>query len=385
MPRRLIARAVLAGLALGGLPAALAGCGGDTAAAPAAAVRAPVSRAEFGRNVVRVPGRSSADVAAAAVLATLHRDRPAGWMLVRRGAWAEAAVAAQFAAGPAGAALLPTEADHVPAPAADVTQRVELAGFRQTPRLQGLVLGDVERHLFAHAQELDLPNLSRLRARSPAALSAAAVPFAGGFSGRYSKSVVILSSRAPEYALPAAAWSAFSGDTVAFVDGARVPEETVKLLRQRQKLTLVPPSIYLAGPAAAIPEAAARELARHGRVQRIPGETPVELAVELARFHDDETGFGWGAVEGPSSVVLMNQDHPDDVIAALALAARGPRAPLLLVDRADRLPVPVLAYLRQLRGRVPSQAFALGDRERFSTELLAQLDALLEAGGAGAR
>jgi hypothetical protein len=149
------------------------------------------------------------------------------------------------------------------------------------------------------------------------------------------------------------------------------------LLTQRRRLTLVPPSIYLAGPESAIPAAAARELARYGRVRRIPGGSPVELAVELAGYHDPATGFGWGAVEGPASITLMNRRHPDDLVAGLALAARGPRAPLLLVDGPDRLPVPVLAYLRRLARSGPNQAFALGDEARFTTRSLARLDALL--------
>jgi hypothetical protein len=357
-----------------------AGCGGGGAADPPGARGVPrgAGQAEFGRNVVRVPGRSAADVAGAAVLAAYAGARPSGWLLVPSGAWREQAVAAQFAAGRTGAAVLAIERDHLPAATTDVAGRLELAGFRRTPKLQGLVLGDVTSDLFADARRHDLEHLSRLQAPGAAALAAEAIPFAGGFSGSYSKSVAIVSSRAPAYAAPAAAWSAFSGDTVAFVDGARVPAATRRLLEQRRGLTLVRPSIYLVGPPSVIPAQTARALRAYGRVRRIPGRTPAEVAVALARYRDPATGFGWGARRGPSSVVLMHERHLSDLPAALALAARGPRAPLLLAERRDRLPVPVLAYLRQLRGRRPSQAFALGDRARFTTRALARLDALLE-------
>jgi hypothetical protein len=42
--------------------------------------------------------------------------------------------------------------------------------------------------------------------------------------------------------------------------------------------------------------------------------------------------------------------------------------------------VSVSSYLRELRGREPSAAFAFGDEKSLSTPLLSDLDALLSGG-----
>src|SRR6266516_527201 len=95
---------------LAALIAAAYGCGGSGQAQRPKLPRVPSSGVgDTARNVVRVGGLSPADVAGAAVLAAYPpaRSTPSGWVLVRSDRWREALLAAQFAAAPVAAGILP--------------------------------------------------------------------------------------------------------------------------------------------------------------------------------------------------------------------------------------------------------------------------------------
>jgi hypothetical protein len=207
------------------------------------------------------------------------------------------------------------------------------------------------------------------------------VPYRGGFAGAYSDAVVVVSREARDYALPAAAWSAYSGDTLAFVGRDDIPEATRELLAQRAKLRLEQPFIYVVGPSEVVSPAVVAGLRRYGPVKRIAEGSPVESAVALARYHDPKTGFGWGLRRGPASVSLVNRRDWGNATGAFSFAARGPQAPLLLLDAAGELPAPVEGYLAELAQRGPGQAFAFGDSESIGSAVLSRIDDLLEGAG----
>ena len=358
---------------------ACSGCmGADDSDAPAtrlgAAKPAPV---EVGRNVARVPGRSAADVAAAAVLAN-HAEGggPPGWLLVSTDDWTNVAVAAQFAAQPVGAAILPIQRDYIPTGPADVLGRLEARGFPHAKGLAALVLGRAGEDVFADIQAQDL-KLTQLKAPSAVELSLKAVPFRGGWAGGHSSSVVVVSSDAREFALPGIAWSAYSGDTLAFVDRRGVPARTATLLRQRQKLRIDRPSIYVVGSARVVPERVIAELRRFGTVKRVPGSTPAEAAVALARYRDRATGFGWGMAKGPATVSLVNPRDWDNAVGALNFSASGPRAPVLLTRPDGTLTPGVKRYLRGVRTNRPGQAFVFGDPQSVPSRTVTALEALM--------
>jgi hypothetical protein len=345
----------------------------------------PPKGAQFGRHVVRVPGISPADVAGAAVLTAYGSPgapRPSGVVLVGDTAWRETVVAASLAAPPVDAAVLPEKRDYLPTATADMLNRLRLRGFRKTKGLTALVLGRAGRDLFSDLNDAGL-KASQLEAPTAERLAERTVPFRAGFAGKVTSSVLIASSSAPAYALPAAAWSAYSGDTVAFVGRDRVPAATRRLLRQRKRLRLEPPTMYVVGPRSVVSERAVRTLRRYGTVKRIPGDTAPAVSVALARYSDRATGFGWGLRHGPASVSLVNAADLGNLAGALAFAARGPRAPLLVVERPDLLPAPVERYLRSLRGEESSQAFAFGNERSVATSALRRADELLEGTAGG--
>jgi hypothetical protein len=372
----LASSALLAGLLI---LACLTGCGGE-AATPREGTP-PRALAEFaGTRVARVGGQSSADVAAAAVLAVFSdpAHQPRGLVLTPQDDWKQVLVAAQFAADPVNAAVVPTAVDYLPTAPSDLVARLNPGGFPRAQGVQALVLGRAGDDVFSALQNRGL-HLTQLKAGSVEALAAKAVPFRGGWGHSYSDEVLVVSSEARDYALPAAAWSAFSGDTVAFVTNRGVPNETRGVLVQRQKLRLEKPTIYLIGPPAVIPDSIATELRAYGNVKRVAGDTPEATAVALARYKDPKTGFGWGLRSSPGTVSVVNARDWANVFGALAFAAAGPRAPLLLTRSANSAPPTLVAYLRELRGHGQSQAFVFGDETSVSRSQFIQIDRELNA------
>src|SRR5436305_1134178 len=122
--------ALLHGAAIASLAAAAAitGCGGSGSKPPIGSIGpSKPATVDIGHNVVRIPGTSADDVAAAAVLAQYGEggeSQPAkGWILVRENAWREAMLAAEFAAKPVSAAILPIKTDWIPPGPADALRR----------------------------------------------------------------------------------------------------------------------------------------------------------------------------------------------------------------------------------------------------------------------
>jgi hypothetical protein len=373
MPKATIRTALLLALALGA-----AACGGGSAPATPR-VPAQTSAPEFGANVVRIPGLAPADIAGSALLAVYPPNanaRPNGWVIVRPGDWQQALVAAQFAARPVGAGLLLTNQQFLPTPSEDVLGRLRVSGFPRSGGIQTLLFNNVGRDVLLYLTKLRL-RTARILDSDLAGLDLKLVPFRGGFAHAYSDTIVIVSSQAPAYALPAGAWSAYSGDTIAFVTRNGVPAATRALLIQREKLLAAKPAIYIVGPTWVVSSGVQKQLSAYGPVKRVAGPTPIDTAIALARYRDPSTGFGWGLKRGPASVSLLNLANWPGAVAAYDLASTGPMAPLLLTTGAGRLPAADVAYLRSLRGRTANQGYVLGDTASISSAALHELDGLL--------
>jgi hypothetical protein len=369
---------VLAGLTAG-LALGLSACGGDDDSGPTQLTPTsdPIEQQEFGKNTARVGGLSSADVAAAAVLSAYPETgtRPTAWFLVRKDKWREAALAAQFATRPINGAVLPIEKEFIPTATIDVVSRLKVRGFPKVKKLNTIVIGKASTDVFLDLVErkLDLTSLKL----DPYALSEKLVPLHGGGAARFTSNLVIASGDQREYALPAAAWSAFSGDTLLFAGKDSVPEATRRVVAQREALRLERPTIYVIGPEKVISDAVVAQLAAYGTVKRVAGPSAVETAVALARYRDPETLFGWGFRTGPASFSLVNERDWGNAIGAWTFSAVGPQAPLLLTNSAKRLPAPVVDYLEGLAADKRSHGFVFGSRDSISSEAFAQFDRLL--------
>ena len=356
------------------------GCGEDGGSAAGSATLRPAvdpeDYLEWGEHAARIGGISAADVAAGATMAVYPPDggeRPSSWFLVRDDRWTDALIVAQFATKPINAGLGVIDKDYVPTATVDTLARVTVTGYPKGKGLEAAVLGKAGTDVFVALKDRKL-KMTQLKEPTPFELAEKVVPFHGGGARKYSPSIVVASADERSYALPAAAWSAYSGDALVLVGRDAVPAATRRVIAQREKLTLERPTMYVIGPENVISDSVVAELSAYGEVKRVAGDSAVETAIALARYRDPETLFGWGFRRAPASFSLVNEEDWGDAVGAFTFAAKGPQAPLLLTDSAERLPASLDRYLEGLRGSEPSHGFVFGDAASIGSAEFQQFD-----------
>jgi ell wall binding domain 2 (CWB2) len=332
------------------------------------------------RNTIRVGGSDSAadaaGVAGALYPATGDSDRPTAVALVDQDDWITGISASVLTGPPIGAPILLSDGDELPAVTEDVLERLDPQGSDRLPE---------DAQVIRVGPDVARPSGFRtalIAGDTPFERAAAIDRFLSAARGRPSSDVVLFSADQSEWAMPAAAWAARSGDAALPVGKTAIPAPIVKALEEHER-----PNVFVLGPESAISEQVVEQLERRKlarAVERIEGDTAVENAIAFARYEKGD--FGWGVVVPGYNFSVANTDRPLDAAAAAALATRGVFAPLLLTDRADPLPKPLEDYLLSVQPGYeddPSQAvynrvWILGDDEAVSVESQAQLDAITE-------
>ena len=385
MPRVALCAALIAALALSGCSLKAednSGGGAVPGAAPVAGAKPndkhasqqlgfPVSAT---RNTTRVSGSDpiadAAGVASALFPAGDASTRPPAVVLADKGNWQSVIAAGTLSGAPLRAPVLLTDGSSMPAVTSQTLDRLKPKGITVPSGTQAILVGD------------KVPAPSKLKSTvvkgsDPYELSAAVDHFASVARGKPSPDVVIASGEAPEYAMPAAAWAARSGDAVLFVKRNSVPTATRKALTQHQK-----PRIFVLGPPSVISDTVLKQLAQLGKVRRVGAAGAVENSLAFARFKT--SGFGWGAVVPGQNLTVANQSRPADAAAAAGLGANGVFAPLLLTDQASPLPRALESYLLDIQpgfqGNDPSQGvynhvWILGGGDALAPDAQARIDA----------
>lgn len=330
------------------------------------------------KNTIRVSGgdaaADAAGVASAVFPGTSESTRPTAVVLVDKDDWQAGVTGAALMANPIGAPLLVSDGDELSAVTQDTLDRLDPKGSDLSKDAQVIRIGD-------KPARPDGYKTAVIEGEDPYARGAAIDRFFSAAKGEASASVVIASGERAEYAMPAAAWAARSGDSVLLTRKDKLPEETRKALTEHEK-----PAIYVLGPEDVISEKVVEELEKLGKVTRIEGETPVENAIEFARFDAPRGSFGWGIEVPGYNFTLANTARPLDAAASAALATKGVFAPLLLTDDADELPKPLELYLLSVQPGFeddPGQAvynriWILGDDSQVSVAVQARLDQVTE-------
>jgi hypothetical protein len=331
------------------------------------------------RNTIRVGGSDAvadaAGVAAALFPATGDTDRPSAVVLVDQDDWQSAIAASVLAGSPIGAPLLLTDGDELPAVTEDILNQLEPRGSDLSKDAQVIRIGpDVARP--------DGFKTALIQGDDAFRRAAAIDRFFSAARGRPSNDVVLYSADRPEWAMPAAAWAARSGDAALPVEADAIPRPIVRALDQRAR-----PNVFLLGPERVISQEVAdqleeRELARS--VNRIEGRTPVENAIAFARYEKGD--FGWRVNIPGYNFAVASTTRPADAAAAAPLATRGVFAPLLLTDEADELPDSLRDYLLSVqpgyeddpRDAVYNRVWILGDDSAISVRQQAQIDGIAE-------
>ena len=331
------------------------------------------------RNTVRVGGSDAtsdaAGVAGALYPATGDSDRPTAIVLVDQADWATAVAASVLVGRPIGAPILLSDGSELPAVTKDVLDRLEPKGSDLSKDAQVIRVGpDVPRP--------EGYKTALIEGNNPFERAAAIDRFFSAARAKPSNDVVLFSADDAEFAMPAAAWAARSGDAVLPVRRDSIPPPILKALGEHSK-----PNVFVLGPEKVISDKVVtqlkkRKLARD--VNRIDGPNPVENAIAFARYEKGD--FGWGVVVPGYNFALASTTRPADAAAAAALATRGVFAPLVLTDDPARLPQKLEEYFLSVQPgyeedpgqAVYNHAWILGDDKAISVDQQAQLDQLTE-------
>jgi hypothetical protein len=331
------------------------------------------------RNTVRVGGSDAAadaaGVAGALYPATGDSDRPTAVVLVDQDDWATGIAAAVLSGRPIGAPILLTDGSELPSVTQDVLDRLEPKGSDLSKDAQVIRVGEGTARPSGYKTAL-------IEGDNPFEAAAAIDRFFSAARAKPSNDVVLYSAQQGEFAMPAAAWAARSGDAVLPVRRNDIPAPIVKALREHER-----PNVFVLGPESVIDQRVLAQLKKEKlarSVNRIEGATPVENAIAFARFEKGD--FGWGVVVPGYNFTIASTTRASDAAAAAALGTRGVFAPLLLSDDAAELPPKLEEYLLSVQPgyednpgqAVYNRAWILGDDKAISVPQQAQIDQLTE-------
>jgi hypothetical protein len=327
-------------------------------------------------NTTRVGGSDAATTAAGVALAVFPSakvaQRPVAVTLVNEGDWQGAVAAAVLMAAPVRAPLLVSAGGDLPDPTSQALDTLNPQGNAATDKAQAFVIDS--------AAAPDGLRTDRVKAANPAALAVAIEALRNKLLGDAPQHIVLASESRPEFAAPAAAWAARSGDAVLYSGPDKLPKETAGALSEDPKTP-----VYVLGPSSAISSDVVREVAKIGNpVQRVSGEEPVENAIALARYANG--GFGWNVNDPGHGLVVARSNEPIAAAIAAPLSASGTWGPLLLTDDADTLPKALREYLLDIKPGYttdPTRAFynhvwVIGDQETIDVNQQAEIDQLAE-------
>lgn len=330
------------------------------------------------RNTVRVPGADAAadaaGVASALFPAVTDADRPTAVVLVDSGDWKSAVAAAVLAGPPIGAPILLTDGSGLPAVTSDTLDTLKPRGSDLAKDAQVIRIGDGVARPSGFKTAVVEGDDAYERA-------AAVDRFFSAARGRPSRDVILYSGDEADYAMPAAAWAARSGDTALPVKSDSIPDPIRRALREHDR-----PNVYVLGPERVVSKKVVAQLQKGlaGSVNRIAGPSPVENAIAFARYR--QGNFGWGVEVPGYNFTLASTDRALDVAAAASLATRGVFAPLLLTDRTADLPKALESYFLSVQPGYeddPGQAvynrvWILGGDNTISLRAQARLDRINE-------
>ncbi len=381
---------VAAAVAVGGYFAgkALFGGGGEEAAsAPAPRIvlhkAKPEAATDLGfpafatQNTTRVGGVDEVTDAAGVALAT-HPSTggvpgPAAVTLVPADSWQESIAGASLVAQPVSAPELVGAADAVPSITGDALTSLAPTGSKETKEAQVFAIGRVSS-----------PNglkATRVPGSDPAVVAAAIARLRNKLTGSPPEHIVVASSTSPEYAMPAAAWAARSGDPVLFAGNGPPPLATLRALHHNAGSP-----VYVLGPPSAVSDRAFSLIKKVSPgAKRVAGDDPVTNAIDFARYVDGS--FGWNVNDPGHGFVVASAARPLDAGAAAALSAGGTWGPLLLTTSPTEIPPVLRSYLLDVKPgyesdptrAVYNHVWVIGDANTVSVGFQAQLDDLAEA------
>ena len=328
------------------------------------------------RNTTRISGPDPTADAAAAALAT-HPPAPGApalqaAVLVPDDDW-QAGIAASVLSGP------PTRFPVLVSDQGSVPDATTQALAQLNPR-GGVASGNIDVFSTGGASVPSGLRSDQLHGDSPAEVANSIDLLRQKLVRHEPEHIVVVSSDAAGYAMPAAAWAARSGDPVLFSGRTQVPSATLSALRRHAAA-----SVYVLGPESVISKDALAQIGRvSATVQRVGATGVVQNALFFARYTDGS--FGWNLNDPGHGMELANSDRPLDAAAAASLASSGNWGPLLITDKADTLPPELRSFLLDIKPgyatdptrAVYNHVWLMGDATAIGGQVQAEIDELAE-------
>lgn len=327
------------------------------------------------KNTTRVGGADPIADAAAVALAVYPGGapgaRPRAVVLADQSVWQAALAASVLMSQPLRAPVLLSDGDELPKATEDALAALAPTGAEELGGAQIVRIGNAPAPAGYRS--------TTLSANGPIALAAAVDRLHSAAVGRPSRAVVVASADEPAYAMPAAGWAAKAGNPLLFVQRETIPGPTFAALEAHRR-----PRIYLLAPLDVVSARVERALRAIGPVTRIAAADPVRSAIAFARLRDGR--FAWGIDDPGHGLVFANAARTLDAAAAAPLSASGTYGPLLLIEDADTLPLPVGEYLLDIQPgytrdpvrAVYNRAWLMGDETAISLPVQSRIDTLLE-------
>ena len=328
-------------------------------------------------NTTRIGGpdpvANAAGVALAVFPSTSEAQRPAAVTLVGEEDWAGAIAASVLTAPPLRAPVLFSAPDEMPEDSEEALTALAPQGDKATGGASLFAIGAV-------ALPDGAGEVTRVDSGDPAATAAQLATLRERLFGKPPAHFLIATSSKSDYAMPAAAWAARSGDPVLYTDAKKLPTATSAVLKAHPKVP-----VFVLGPDSVIPKQVVKEIAKVSKsVNRVAGKDAAATAVALARYGDGR--FGWNVNDPGHGFVLARSDSPASAPAAAALSASGTWGPLLLTEAPDRLPAAVRSYFLDVKPGYttdPTRAFynhvwVVGDQEAIDVVQQAEVNELAE-------
>lgn len=286
------------------------------------------------------------------------KDRPGAVVLVRDDDPAAALATTRLQHMPVNAPMLfvTDNGTTVPEETKDELERLRPEGVMMDNNVQVYIVGDIQQSVVDEIEQMQMkPRV--IYASDPVELSEALDEYIAVLESNHRQIVFIASTDALEYAYPAANWNAHQGDGFAFVTPEGIPDETRRMLEKRWPYY---PYIYVFAPSSVVGEETMAELSQYGHVQRIPGETPQEMAVRWAGYKDSghrtswlvgyrPRSVGWGYAEPGHNMLLADPDDWRIIVPSGVLSHMGKHGFLLLTESNGDLPESLRSYLQVIK------------------------------------
>lgn len=325
--------------------------------------------------------------------ATHHEDRPHAITLVRADRQADAMLAAsRITHFPVNSTALYVDADRMPPETFAEMKRLGPDGNTYDSGVQVYLVGPISESVEREVHEKLGYKTRVFRIDDPFALSEELDTWAAAVHTDHPDEVIIVQYDQLATGLPGVAWNAHMGHGLFFVKGDWIPDATRRALSRRFRGEAF---IYLFGDASIISEGVARELARYGHVQRVPGRDAYEISVTFAGFRDSGLNqgywigywprdFGWGIAEAGHNFTFVNPDDWQQAVTGSLLSHMGEHGPMILT-RGEGLSEAAARYLETVRpargapnDQLNNHGWILGGIDLISWRAQADIDWLLE-------